>query len=188
MTMQHPEAYPHKQLGATRQSRRRPALVPVLKEMMDKVDNPHDYENRKLIKDQFVQFMHSSTGAQYHETIFLYWFDNFYRHLLDDYPEFDNAVAGRVARRNAMRAAKEKTTAALSEQVTQAIEKKAQIILLDLVLANGKALRDCTGRECREMSGRMGGWLRKISDRVKPTQIVGKVLQEADVRKLFGKG
>lgn len=37
------------------------------------------------------------------------------------------------------------------------------------------------------MSGKVGGWLHKVSERVKPTEIVGKVLQEADVRKLYGK-
>ena len=70
----------------------------------------------------------------------------------------------------------------------KAIEAKAQIILLDLVLPNGKALRDCTGRDCKQMSGKMGGWLQKIAERVKPTQFVGDVLKEADVRKLYPGG
>lgn len=187
MTMQHPDKYPNRQLGATRQSRRLPALIPVLTKLMDKVDNPHDAENRTLIRSQFIQFMFSSAGSQFQETAFLYWFDNHYRHLLNDYPEPGELIDKRTERRVTLRSLEQATTANLTHLVDQAVEKKAEIMLLSWVLPNGKALRDCTGRECRQMSGRVGGWLRKVSDRVKPTQIVGNVLQEADVRKLYGK-
>ena len=83
--------------------------------------------------------------------------------------------------------AQKKKAAELKQRVEQVIEKKAQIILLDWILPNGKALRDCTGRDCLKMSNKVGTWLRKVSDHVKPTELVGSVLQEADVRKLFGK-
>ena len=62
-----------------------------------------------------------------------------------------------------------------------------QLKLLDLMLPNGKTLRDCTGRECREMGEKVGDWLLKVSSRVKPDQLVGDALQEADVRRLYGK-
>lgn len=184
MTMQHPETYPNNQKGATRQTRRRPVLRPVLKEMMDKVDDPHTNEDRELIKKQFLQFMNSAAGEAYRETAFSYWFDNNYRSLLTDYPESESE---QMERKETAKNVREKTAAELKQRVEKAIEQKAQIILLDWVLPNGKALRDCTGRDCKQMSGQVGGWLRKISDRVKPTELVGKVLQEADVRKLYGK-
>ncbi len=53
--------------------------------------------------------------------------------------------------------------------------------LLDFTLPTGKALRDSTGKEC----AKAGGWLSKISESIKPGEVVGKVLSEADVRKLL---
>lgn len=181
MTMQHPEKYPNNQKGATRQTRRLPALRPKLKDMMDKVDNPHSKDDRESVKAQFLQFMNSAAGAQYRETTFLYWLDNNYRSMLADYPEPGEEIAQRVKRQ----AEREKTTAVLKERVEKTIEAKAQIMLLDWVLPNGKPLRDCTGRDCKQMSGMVGGWLQKIAQRVKPTQKVGDILKEDDVRKLF---
>jgi hypothetical protein len=165
-----------------------PALRPVLKGMMDNVDNPHTAEDRESIKEQFLQFMNSGAGAQYRETSYLYWLDNNYRSLLADYPEPDKEVTSRAERKQAAQAEKEKIAAELKQKVEKAIEQKAQIILLDWVLPNGKALRDCTGRDCRQMSRTVGTWLQKVADRVKPSELVGSVLQESDVRKLFPGG
>jgi hypothetical protein len=184
--MEHPEAYPNTQRGATRQTRRLPALRPRLKDMMEGVENPHDVEDRKSVKEQFLQFMHSKAGEQFRETTYLYWFENNYRSMLADYPE-----PGKEApeeRKAAAKAVREKTEAELTQRVEKAIETKAQIILLDWVLPNGKALRDCTGRDCKQMSSKMGSWLQKIAERVKPTQLVGDALEEADVRKLYPGG
>jgi hypothetical protein len=187
MTMQHPESYPNTQRGATRQTRLRPNPVPMLREMMAAVSNPHSFEDRQSVKDQFIQFLNTSAGAQYRETIYEYWFKNFYGYLLNsEFPESDSESLHN--KREKRKAEKEKTTAAMKAKVEEAIKQKAQIILLDWVLPNDKALRDCTGRECRQMSRTVGTWLQKIADRVKPTEIVGNVLQESDVRKLFPAG
>jgi hypothetical protein len=183
--MEHPETYPRNQRGATRQTRRLPALRPVLKEMMDDADNPHAPEDRSSVKDQFIQFMNSAAGEQYRETVYEYWFTNNYNSMLADYPETDEEIGKRETSKQTAQAVKEKVAAELKQKVQKAIEQKAQIILLDWVLPNGKALRDCTGSECKQMSGKMGTWLQKIAQRVKPTQLVGAVLQETDVRKLF---
>jgi hypothetical protein len=187
MTMPHPDTHPNNQRGATRQTRRLPALRPILKGMMDNVGSPHEAEDRESVKDQFLQFMNSTAGAQFRETAYLYWLDNNYRSLLADYPEpgKESEFTAREERRQAAQAEREKTTAELTQKVERVIEQKAQIILLDWILPNGKALRDCTGRECKQMSSKMGTWLGKIAERVKPTELVGKVLQESDVRKLF---
>jgi hypothetical protein len=153
--------------------------------MMDGVDDPHTNDDRVSVKEQFIQFMNSSAGEIYRETAYLYWLDNNYRSLLADYPEPDKDTTPRAERK----AEREKITAELTQRaekvIEQKAEQKAQIILLDWVLPNGKALRDCTGRECKQMSGKVGSWLQKISDRVKPTELVGSILQESDVRKLL---
>lgn len=188
MTMQHSDAHPNTQRGATRQTRRLPALRPILKGMMDNVGDPHSAEDRLAVKEQFIQFMNSAAGTQYRETAFIYWLDNNYRSLLADYPEPDKDITTRAERKQAAQAKEKKTAAELKQKVEQAIEQKAQVILLDWVLPNGKALRDCTGRECKQMSRTVGTWLQKVGDRVKPTELVGSVLEESDVRKLFPGG
>ena len=184
MSMEHPEAYPNTQRGGTRQTRRLPALRPKLKDIMDGVENPHDIEDRKAAKEQFLQFMHSAAGAQFRETTYLYWFENNYRALLDDYAApGDEAGAAAIKEREARRTEREKTEAVLTARVHQAIETKA-LVLLDLVMPSGKTLRNSDRNDCKQA----GGWYLKLADRLKGKQVVGDVWKEADVRKLLPGG
>lgn len=147
--------------------------------------DPHSFEDRKSVKEQFMQFLNTSAGSQYREIIYEYWFKNFYGYLLrSEFPEADSDIPQQEKLRQAAKAEKERATAEMKQKVEEVIKQKAQIILLDWVLPNGKALRDCTGRECRQMSRMVGTWLQKVADRLKPAELVGSVLQEADVRKL----
>lgn len=57
------------------------------------------------------------------------------------------------------------------------VKRVANVILLDLVLPNGKKLRDCTGRECKKA----GGWLIQVGERVGDRGIVGAKLDEAEL-------
>jgi hypothetical protein len=66
------------------------------------------------------------------------------------------------------------------DEVVAAKVRFAKIILLDLVMPNGKKLRDCTGNEC----GEFGGWLLKIKERV-GSAIVGDELSEKQLAKIF---
>ena len=70
---------------------------------------------------------------------------------------------------------------AVKQQVREHIKREAKILLLDMIQANGKPLRQCTGAECT----RFGGWLAAIAEKVGAKQIVGDVLTEQDVRRLF---
>jgi hypothetical protein len=186
MTMQHPESHPHSQRGATRQTRRSPSTRAVLKALMDAVSDPHSLENRNSIWKRFLAFVRSKDGQQHIDVIAEYWFTNQYRQMLVDYPEPIEQITKRQETERAVQAAAEQTRERLQKSVDEAIERRARTVLLDWILPNGKALRDCSGRECKEMSGRVGKWLGQIARRVKPREIVGDVLQEADVRKLFG--
>jgi hypothetical protein len=67
------------------------------------------------------------------------------------------------------------------ELVNNLIDRAARLILMDLMLPNGKPLRDCTGDEC----AKAGGWFASIAGQVKPDDIVGKVLSEEQVRTLY---
>lgn len=55
-----------------------------------------------------------------------------------------------------------------------------QIVLLDLILPNGKALRDASFADC----AKAGGFFAKIAKKGKPNQVVGKVLTEDQLRAL----
>jgi hypothetical protein len=65
--------------------------------------------------------------------------------------------------------------------VAAAAERLATVVLLDLMMPNGKRLRDSTGKECRQT----GGWLIKVADRVGDRGVVGAKLSEAEVAKIL---
>jgi hypothetical protein len=53
-----------------------------------------------------------------------------------------------------------------------------QLVLLDLMLPNGKVLREATGADC----AKAGGWFAAIAKKVKPKQVVGAVLSEEQLQ------
>lgn len=55
-----------------------------------------------------------------------------------------------------------------------------RIVLLDLMLPNGKKLRESTFAECSAA----GGWFKMVAAKGRPSEIVGQVLNEGDLRKL----
>lgn len=57
-------------------------------------------------------------------------------------------------------------------------QKVVEVILLDLMLPNGKSLRDCTFADC----AKAGGFFAKIANKGKPRQVVGDVLSEEQLR------
>ena len=68
--------------------------------------------------------------------------------------------------------------------VTATVENIKALVLLDLVQPNGKKLRDCTGAEVRKLAAQMPSWFKAIAAKVKPKEIVGLVLSEAEIRKM----
>lgn len=67
------------------------------------------------------------------------------------------------------------------------IKQEAQVLLLDLMMPIGKKLGDCTGLECKALSTKMGGWLLRISNQIKPDETVSSALSENQVRDLYAK-
>jgi hypothetical protein len=86
-----------------------------------------------------------------------------------------------VARQSEREAATTQAAQAIKQTIREHIEKEAQILLLDLLMPNGKTLARCTGAECRTF----GGWLAKIANKVPAKKLVGDVLNETEVRKLW---
>lgn len=66
------------------------------------------------------------------------------------------------------------------EEVEQT-KRKIESRLLDFIMPNGKTLANSSGAECAHA----GGWLAAIAKHVKPDQIVGDVLDEAALRRMF---
>jgi hypothetical protein len=67
--------------------------------------------------------------------------------------------------------------------VDETVERIKEVVLLDLVQPNGKKLRDCTGADVRAFEAQMPSWFKAIAAKVKPEEIVGEILSEAEVRK-----
>jgi radical SAM superfamily enzyme with C-terminal helix-hairpin-helix motif len=65
-----------------------------------------------------------------------------------------------------------------NKSAQRAIVDKLKQRLLDLILPNGKALRDATFAECATA----GGWFTKVSKLGKPQQIVGKIVSEEQLK------
>ena len=66
------------------------------------------------------------------------------------------------------------------ESLESEVETRA-LMLLQMMMPNGKQLGDCTGPDCR----RFGGWLRGLAKLVPAGKTVGQSLTEAKVRRLW---
>lgn len=67
-----------------------------------------------------------------------------------------------------------------TEKIVEA-DIKAQIIILNLEMPNGKRMRYCTGAEM----AKFGGAYARIAKKVGKTKRVGEVMSEAEVKKLM---
>lgn len=102
----------------------------------------------------------------YLEPIIGYWFANNYRSLVP---------IRRMSPKKRTVEAKHRATA------VETIKQRVVAISLDFIMPSGKALRDCTGKECATA----GGWLAKIAKRVKPSEKVGAVLSDTQLKTLL---
>ena len=157
--------------GAKVQSWRRANPRDVLKQIMEEAANPKD---KAALMSAFRERVRGEDGEDYLDSIIEYWFTNNYNSLMDE--------RFRPKRRSSAKSEKATKVAELKEVVTKRIRQEA-LFLLDTVLPNGKALRASTFGEC----AKIGGSLSLIASKGKPSQIVGKVLSDAQLRKLQGR-
>ena len=99
--------------------------------------------------------------------IFQYWYDNNIRSLV---PEL-------MGRRRTEQVAR------TAQQVEAGAAQFRKLILLSLVMPNGKPLGDCTGAECRSFEG----WLSQLATLVPPNQKVADVLTEEKLQELWNR-
>lgn len=138
-------------------------------------DNPRDLVIEVLrlhpdaeVKSQFEKFraLLEDCGDDYQRAIDWYFFVNMRDYL----------VSNRNRRLNPVEIASVKIK---QREVIEQI--KAQIVMLDLTMPNGKAMRECTGAEMAKFGDRY----QKIADRVGRSGVVGEVLNEEQVRDII---
>lgn len=71
--------------------------------------------------------------------------------------------------------------AAVARKAEVVEDIKSQIMMLDLTMANGKPMRDCTGAEMAKFGNRY----QKIAERVGKAKTVGAVLNEEQVKAIM---
>lgn len=119
-------------------------------------------------KDRFEQFWLSlaDAGEDYGRAVAWYFFVN-----MHDYLTTNRSLRDPVQRATAR------------AKQTERVEKiKAQIVMLDLAMPNGKRLGDCTGAELLRLNSRF----KKLADRVGKAKTVRSVLSEAQVKTIMG--
>jgi hypothetical protein len=144
-------------------------LIAVIRERPNQGKEAHKAAFRKLI-----------TSAGY---------EDFIEAVIDEWQAIKYSTAFRAANPPSIQEIREKTQKRINRRKERlaTIEKAKTLIqgnLLDLTMPNGKKLRDCTGADCAHFSG----WQGRIAAKVKPTQKVGKVLNESAVRAIYLEG
>ena len=159
MTMIDPGTY-----GAKRQSWKKENPRDLLKQILD--------ENPRASEEKIMRLFESAVRNNeiYFEAILEYWFANNYRSLVHKLPTVHENIAKKSAATKRANSAK--------KMVLSAVTK---IVLLDMILPNGKHLRDATGADCTKA----GGWFTRIASVVKPSQRVGEILSENEIQKLY---
>jgi serine phosphatase RsbU (regulator of sigma subunit) len=109
-----------------------------------------------------------------------YSFMNTY-HSLNDQRHVAQPVQLPQPRKDAQ-AAIELKAGAIKQKLNQHIQQEAQRILLDMTMPNGRQLRHCTFGYL----AKLGSAYSRIAEKGRPRQEVGSVLNETQVRKLYG--
>lgn len=117
--------------------------------------------DRKTLFEKFRDLIRGEDD--YQRAVDWYFFVNMHDYLVT------NRNKRQVAPRDAARE---------RQQIDEIKQRVVNMVLLDLVLPNGKRLRECTFAEV----AKAGGWFAKIAKKGKPNQIVGKVLTEEQLR------
>lgn len=138
-------------------------------------DNPRDLVIEAIeslpdndVKDQFDKFrsMLNNQSDAYQRAVDWYFFVNMRDYLVNP----------RTRTQDPMQRAD-----ALAQQRERIEAIKAKIVMLDLTMPNGKAMRECTGQEMATFGNRF----QKIATAVGKSKKVGDVLSEEQVQKIM---
>jgi hypothetical protein len=147
-------------IGAKRQSWSRANPRDVLKRVIDKKPDMEQDDAQEECWDMIRK------DQQMIRTIFEYWFANNYRSLVINTKP--NAPNGSAASPAPASSPKQELATAIRARIDEKIEHRVTIALLQMILPNGKELRLAT----REELLKVGGWMRRVADRLQPGQTV----------------
>jgi hypothetical protein len=154
--------------GAKRQSFRKLSARELLKRIIEA--SPKAASSSDLLRAFSIK---AREDDDYIDSVIEYWFTNNYRSLLAA-PRSTTATRKEARQR----------IDTIGEAVKAKIQQSAEIMLLGMVLPNGKPLAQLTGLECKEFA-KVGPLLKKLGQRLKPSQIVGDVFDELQLRDLY---
>jgi hypothetical protein len=140
----------------------------VLKRLLE--DHPN-WNQERLLRAFTEQI---AENQKYLDAIIEYWFANNLHSLIERPATYTPRETS-------------KASTEIKNNIEKAIQYKVGVLLLEMVMPNGKLLRDCNGAECSKLSAKVGGWLMRISKQIKPNDIVGDKLTEQQVRQLYAK-
>lgn len=170
-------------------SRRRGASIQSWRATSPRALLDHLYErNPEFSRDQLLKRFEECVRERddFIKSIIEYWFTNNYNSLLR---LRESAIRERggvgLGTSPEVVAVREKAAREARETITKAVEKRARLMLLDMVMLNGKRLRACTGEECRVLSKTAGRWLAAIAREVGAKKKVGEVLSEDRLHELY---
>ena len=140
-----------------------------------KRDNPN-FTQEQTLKEVRAQFRANSVFNNDFEEIFddiiLLWFFNAYRTVFAEKPDRKASAQRQADIENTIRAS-----------LDRVIRNKAAIMLMNMVMPNGRMLKECTGAEVRRLAD--NPWLMTIADAIRPRQHVGNVLTEEQLQLAF---
>lgn len=146
--------------------------------------NPRDLlkglieKHPRLSQDRLLILLKEAATEDHVESMIEYWFANNYRSLISEITRPPPATREDL---DAKQALEDSHISAAVTAMKDRIREEAQVMLLDMVLPNGKRLRECTFGYV----AKLGGCLARIGAKGKTNQMVGKVLSEAQVAKLY---
>jgi hypothetical protein len=120
--------------------------------------------------------------GHFYRTVFEYWFANNYRAILLDTPQRREM---RASARESSVQLQTKIAESVSTGIQRMVNTKVKVALLDMMLPNGKQLKNCTGAECNSLSSEVGSFLSAVGKAVGAKKLVGKVLSEDQLRELY---
>lgn len=172
---------PAKGTGAFRSSWRARNPRAILEEIVaanprEKGQTDREYEAALLV---FFEDAARKADESTISTIIEYWFTNNYRSLMRA-TAVEDPDAVRLRKLEA-----EKITQSVRSAIDAKIKATARIMLMDLMMPNGKRLRACTGRECTRLGSSVGRWLSLIGKSIGPTQRVGEALSEDKLHEFY---
>lgn len=90
------------------------------------------------------------------------------------------AAIAEIKKPELVRRTMEEATARTAIAFNEMKAKLRSVVLLDLLLPDGKALRDATGAEC----AKAGGFFADVAKTLKPSQVVDRHLREGDLQNI----